>query len=136
MNIESLHLEITENSLIDNFKQIKNTLNLCKDMGISFSIDDFGTGFSSLSYLKNLPFNILKIDKTFIDDIENKKDYNIVKSTISIAKSLGLSTIAEGVTTEKQLSILSELDCDAIQGYYYSEPLPKDKVIEYIKTHS
>lgn len=93
-------------------------------MGIGLSIDDFGTGYSSLSYLKKFPITVLKIDRTFIKDIhENPDDAALVNAIISMAKSLNLKTVAEGVEEQEQLDMLKEKACEYVQGYYYSKPL-------------
>ncbi len=119
---------------MNDIKQWSNTLEYIKKMGIDISIDDFGTGYSSLSYLRQLPVDELKIDKSFIDDIPNNPDaYVIINSIISLAKSLGYKTVAEGVETTKQQSYLLKNGCDIIQGYLYSKPLPKKDMEEFLK---
>jgi EAL domain-containing protein (putative c-di-GMP-specific phosphodiesterase class I) len=100
-----------------------------KDMGLKLAIDDFGTGYSSLSYLKQFPFSKLKIDRSFIRDVAvNSDDAAITTAIISMAKSLSLKVIAEGVENEAQMSFLRALRCDEIQGYYFSKPLTVDEV--------
>jgi len=97
-------------------------------MGFVLAIDDFGTGYSSLNYLKNLPVDILKIDRSFIQEIElNAEDKPIVKGIIALAQSLGLTTIAEGIENEQQKEIVRELGCDIIQGYLISRPVPREE---------
>ena len=119
-----LTLEITENVIINN---IEDTIAKCyqlKEMGIHISLDDFGTGYSSLSYLKRLPINELKIDRSFIRDIEtDKNDAILVESVISLAHHFDLELVAEGVETLEQLNFLMKHHCDAYQGYYFSKPL-------------
>ena len=96
-------------------------------LGIKIAIDDFGTGYSSLSYLKRLPINVLKIDYSFIKDIpHDKNDMEVTKAIIAIAKTLKLSTVAEGVETVEQLEFLKKNGCDVIQGYYYYKPMRAD----------
>lgn len=127
----NIELELTESLLMENIETTIATLNDLKRTGVSISIDDFGTGYSSLSYLQKLPVDILKIDKSFIDSITSSPDdVWIVKNTISLASGLKLKTVAEGVETNSQKSILSSLGCDILQGYLYSEPLPKRNFFE------
>ena len=119
-----LTLEITENVIIENIEDtIKKFIKL-KELGIQISLDDFGTGYSSLGYLKRLPINELKIDKSFVQDIEtDKNDAILVETIISMAHHLKLKIVAEGVETKEQLNFLKRNKCDAYQGYYFSKPL-------------
>jgi EAL domain-containing protein (putative c-di-GMP-specific phosphodiesterase class I) len=95
-------------------------------------MDDFGTGYSSLSYLRRYSFDILKIDRSFIDGITvNKEDFDLVKATIAMAHSLDLQVVAEGVETHEQLMLLDKLGCDLVQGYYFSKPIPAQALIDY-----
>ncbi|MCG6201664.1 EAL domain-containing protein [Psychromonas antarctica] len=120
-----LELEVTENLLIDNMKETSKKLQLLHHMGLSFSIDDFGTGYSSMNYLRRLPFELLKIDRSFIMDITSSHDdAAIVTAMITLAHSMGVAVIAEGVETIEQLSFLDNLGCDSIQGFLCSPPLP------------
>ena len=120
-----LAFELTESTLVQKPDQIRALMTRLKDLGCTISIDDFGTGYSSLSYLKNLPADNLKIDISFIRDIAgNADDAAIVSSIVSLAHNLRLKTIAEGVETEEQLKILHMLQCDMVQGYYFSKPVP------------
>jgi len=126
---EWLELEITEGEMMSNPEEAIKKLEVLKGMGIKIAIDDFGTGYSSLAYLKELPVDILKIDKSFIDGIpNNSNDVAIVNVIISLAKNLGLKTIAEGVETEEQSQFLKENDCDIIQGYFYSKPILGEEI--------
>ena len=110
--------------MMDNVAQAVVTLGKLKAMGIKLSIDDFGTGFSSLGYLKVFPIDVLKIDRSFVSDImTDPNDAAIARSIITLAHSLNLKVIAEGVETEQQLNYLGAQQCDAIQGYYFSRPL-------------
>ena len=104
------------------------------EFGVSVSIDDFGTGYSSLSYLKDFPIQRIKIDKAFIDDIGSDENPGaIARAVTTIGHSFGMEITAEGVETEDQLTFLHSLDCDEIQGYYFSRPLPEDQLGEFLK---
>ena len=122
-----LELELTESIAMHNPQKAINVMNDLYDLGVHMSIDDFGTGYSSLSYLKKFKIYKLKIDQSFIRDINiDKEDKAIVSAIISMAQRLGLQTIAEGVETIEQLEYLQEEGCDEIQGYFYSKPLPAE----------
>ena len=119
-----LCLEITESAMMANPLHAIETLGQLSKMGISLAIDDFGTGFSSLAYLKQMPVNELKIDKSFVINMENDdNDEVIVKSTVDLAHNLGLKVTAEGVETELAWSQLTAMGCDEVQGNLMSEPL-------------
>ncbi|MFZ2540351.1 MAG: EAL domain-containing protein [Gallionella sp.] len=125
MSAGALELEITESAMMKNPEQATTMLNKLSKLGIRFSIDDFGTGYSSLSYLKKFPLDTLKIDQSFVRDLTvDNDDAAIVRAVVSIAKSLGLRVIAEGVETAEQLRFLEGLDCEVMQGYYFSRPVP------------
>lgn len=122
-----LELEITENMFMQNLEKGIQVLYELRSLGIFISIDDFGTGYSSLGYLKRFPINILKIDKCFIQEIDkSENDAEIVKAMIQLCHTFHLEVIAEGVETEKVANILYNLNCDIVQGFYYSKPLPAD----------
>ncbi len=134
MNPHNLEFEITESLLVDNIDETTQALTKLHDRGIKISIDDFGTGYSSLAYLKKFPIDILKIDRSFVNDITtNEDDAIIVDTIIAMARSLKLEITAEGVENKDQLKFLSERNCDEIQGYLFSKPLPVEDVIDYIK---
>ena len=123
------------------YSSVKNTsksisfLNTLLEMGVKTYIDDFGTGYSSLAYLKKLPVYAVKIDREFIKDIPaHKEDIEIIKAAISLAKTYGMKTVAEGPETEEQIKILRELGCDFAQGYYFSYPLPAHEFEKYVLT--
>jgi diguanylate cyclase (GGDEF)-like protein/PAS domain S-box-containing protein len=126
-----LELEVTEGILIDNITETAEKLHELHNLGVSLSIDDFGTGYSSMNYLRRMPFDLLKIDRSFITDVTtNKDDRAIASAIITLAHSIGLNVIAEGVETTEQLSFLDELGCDSIQGYLCSPPLPAEQAFE------
>jgi EAL domain-containing protein (putative c-di-GMP-specific phosphodiesterase class I) len=128
-----LYIELTESTIMENIFYGIEILNLLRDIGIFLSIDDFGTGYSSLSYLKKFPINKIKIDQSFVKDIDkSKKDKEIIKAIINIAHSLELSVTAEGVETMDQLEFLQKADCDRLQGYLISRPLPEERLLEFI----
>lgn len=129
-----LELEITESIAIKETDYVINVLNKLKKIGVSIAIDDFGTQYSSLSRLKILPIDRIKIDIEFIQGIEkNEKDQAITRVIINLAKSLGMDVIAEGVETAPQLKFLKEKVCDYVQGYYYYKPMPADEIEKILK---
>jgi len=120
-----IEFEVTESSLLNNIKRTVEILDKIKEMGFKLSLDDFGTGYSSLNYLKNLPFDKVKLDKSFIDNIEtDERDHLMVKSIIELSHRLGLLVVGEGVETKNQRDLLYILECDFIQGFYYGRPEP------------
>ncbi len=129
MDPKYLEIEITESAATKESGRIMETLYGLKSLGATISIDDFGTEYSSLSRLKVLPIDRIKIDMQFVQSIErSEKDQAIVKIIISLAKSLGLGVLAEGVETAPQLEFLNQKMCDEVQGYYYYRPMTADKV--------
>jgi EAL domain-containing protein (putative c-di-GMP-specific phosphodiesterase class I) len=132
-----LELEITEGVLLSNAGKTLAMLQQLANMGLPLSIDDFGTGYSSLSYLKDLPVCKLKIDRSFIRAMTvNPRDAAITAAVISMANSLNLKVIAEGVENEEQMSFLRAHHCDEIQGYYFSKPLEADDFAKKLRSTS
>jgi len=130
---EAILLELTERSMMNDSYRVQTTLKTLSQNGINFAVDDFGTGFSSMSYLKQLPISVLKIDKSFVSGMSNNIDDKlIVHSIIGLAHNLGLSVIAEGVESSENVFILETLKCNLMQGYFYSQPLRIEKVLERI----
>jgi EAL domain-containing protein (putative c-di-GMP-specific phosphodiesterase class I) len=120
-----LELEITEGVLIGDFSRAVATLRRLKALGVRIAMDDFGTGYSSLSYLHSFPFDKIKIDQTFITNLErNQQSATIVRAVIGLARGLKLPVLAEGVETSDQVAFLSRESCDEIQGYLIGRPLP------------
>ena len=131
-----LELEITEGTVMDSPQKAIDIMLQIRAMGIHLSLDDFGTGYSSLAYLKKFPLNTLKIDKAFVDDIEeSEQGRNMVATIVTIAHNLGMQVVAEGVETNQQLSFLSGLRCEQLQGYLYSKPLPESDFQKYLLSH-
>ena len=123
-----LDLEITESMLVGNPQNVIDTLDTLGQMGVTLTLDDFGTGYSSLSYLTRLPFHTIKIDRSFIQHIDEKPRRGIVQAIVAITHSLGMRIIAEGVETPLQLSILREIGCEEIQGFYIAKPLDANAI--------
>ena len=131
-----LELEITETTTLRNTEATTETLRRLKALGVRISIDDFGTGFSSLSYLQRFPFDKVKIDRSFVAPLgPTPQSLAIVTCVINLCASLGIATTAEGVETEAQLSILSDLGCTEAQGYYFSRPRPANEIPDWIEQH-
>lgn len=127
-----LEIELTESAIMTDPVRAQETLQKLYDLGIRISIDDYGTGYSSLAYLKKLPLDKLKIDKSFVMDmINNENDALIVHSTIKLAHNLGLKVIAEGVENKETLESLKNMGCDYAQGYYISRPIPAEDIISW-----
>ncbi len=126
-------IEITESVMISNYEYVLNVLSDLKSYGFKISLDDFGTGYSSLNYLTKMPINHLKIDKTFIDDcISDNVKQGVLKYIISLAHSLGYEVIAEGVEEKEQVNFLNEINCDVIQGYYFSKPINLSNLEDFL----
>lgn len=129
-----LELEITETTLVTDLDKTVDTLNQLVAAGVSISIDDFGTGYSSLYYLKRFPIKTLKIDRSFIRDLtSDPNDAQLVETIIFMAHNLGIEVVAEGVETKEQLDWLKNCECEQIQGYFYSKPLPIDSLVAYLQ---
>ncbi len=128
-----LELEITESMAMRDVEQVIATMRSLRERGVTLAIDDFGTGYSSLAYLKLFPINTLKIDRSFVMDIEtNPSDAEICDVTVLLAHKLGMEVVAEGVETEGQLKYLLSIGCETIQGYLFSKPLPLEQVESFI----
>ena len=134
INPEEIELELTESSIMENPEKSIEAFEYLSGLGTKVSIDDFGTGYSSLSYLKKINADVLKIDRSFVIDLElNEDDRAICKAIINMAHSLGMEVIAEGVENHAQRDLLHDLGCHMIQGYLYSKPLPALDFVEFVK---
>lgn len=122
---EFLQIEVTEGLLLTATESVKSSIGLLKKAGVKLALDDFGTGYSSLSYLTSLPFDVIKVDKSFVDSVcQQSTSKAMVNAVIGIAHALEMSTVVEGVEQAEQVFVLQEMGADAIQGYYYAQPLP------------
>lgn len=132
----NIKLEVTESMVIDNIEKTVKLMHRLNDKGFTFSIDDFGTGHSSLAYLNSLPVNELKIDKSFVNKIlTDKTCFHIVDAVTSLSKHLEFNVVAEGVESLEQAKMLKSMNIYAMQGYYFAKPMPKDQFIEWISQH-
>ncbi len=134
---DSLDIELTESALMTDAESTIRSLARLKEAGIGIAIDDFGTGFSSLSYLTMLPLDTVKIDKSFVSNVQEEGSdlRSICTAVIAMAHSLGLTVVAEGVETKEQLQYLHFLDCDQVQGFYFAKPMPGDAATKFIGEH-
>jgi diguanylate cyclase (GGDEF)-like protein len=129
----NLVLELTESALIEEFERVSVELHALRRMGVGIAIDDFGTGYSSLSYLNRLPVTELKIDRSFVRDIDrDPNDRTLIASIIGLGHGQGVRLVAEGVETADQARLLKELSCDVLQGFYFSRPLPLEALTDYL----
>ncbi|MBM7562748.1 EAL domain-containing protein, partial [Fusibacter tunisiensis] len=130
---KNICLEMTETTLLEHSEASEDIIKKAKDLGLKIALDDFGTGYSSLSYFKHIPAEVIKIDKLFVDNIaENEFDQYTAKTIIELAHHKGLEVVAEGVESERQVQILTEIGCDTIQGYYYSKPISSDELMDLL----
>ena len=126
---EQVCLELTETVLVSDIKRARDIMQTIRNMGCMLAIDDFGTGYSSLSYLKSLPADYIKIDRSFVSNITNDTDdRNIVNSTVSMVRNMGMQVVAEGIETQAQYDLLCDFECDYGQGYMISKPIPEHQV--------
>lgn len=132
----ALEVEITETAYVEDMENFRQHMDNLSREGLAFSVDDYGTGYSSLSMLLNLPVSQIKIDKSFIDEVEqSEKSLAIIETTIMLAKKVGYKVVAEGVESAGQFALLQSLGCDTIQGYYFSKPVPADELVVMSQPH-
>jgi EAL domain-containing protein (putative c-di-GMP-specific phosphodiesterase class I) len=136
VDARALQLELTESLLVENVAAVAATLRALHTVGVRCSIDDFGTGYSSLSYLRQFPLHSLKIDQSFLTNLDKDDAGAIVTAIISLGHSLGMKVVAEGVETAQQLSFLTSKGCDAIQGYYFSTPMVAKDALQWLVQHA
>jgi EAL domain-containing protein (putative c-di-GMP-specific phosphodiesterase class I) len=137
VNPSHIELELTESSLMHNVDTALETLNEIKSLGVSLAIDDFGTGFSSLNYLRRFPINRLKIDQSFVRDIENTPaNESITKAIVALAESLSLDIVAEGIEKISEKTLLENLGCPEGQGYLFSKPLSAEGICDWMEQNN
>ena len=130
---EWLELEVTESMLMKNITLAQKTLHELRNMGVYISVDDFGTGYSSLSYLKKFPFDTLKIDQSFVRELnQSPEDVSIISAIMTLSRGFNMRVIAEGVENQEQLQLLQELNCEEMQGYFFSRPLNAEDTLNYL----
>ena len=135
VNPKNIHFELTEgNDLVDHEK-VHQTIKEFKKIGIYFSLDNYGTGYSNISHFSKAPIDIVKLDKTLVDNSKNDGMDYVLSNTINLIKSLGRKIVVEGIETKKNLEKFIKYDCDYVQGYYYSKPISKDELIKFIKNN-
>ncbi len=133
---ELLEIELTETAVLDDPGRAEAVLNALAALGVRSSVDDFGTGYASIAYLTGLPISTLKIDQSFVSDLSVKGNLAVTRYSIELARTLGLTTIAEGVEDEATLRILEDLGCDEAQGYFFSRPVPADECLAWIRSRN
>lgn len=127
-----MHLEVTESLFTEHFDKLSEVLRECQQRGVKIELDDFGTGYSSLSMFQLLPLDIIKFDMAFVKGLDSPRQARVMAACVRLVHSLGLKSIAEGVETSQQLEKVKEMGIDAVQGYYYSRPLPKAEFEQYL----
>jgi EAL domain-containing protein (putative c-di-GMP-specific phosphodiesterase class I) len=137
MDPRELHIELTETIIIQNMDAVAASLHQLRALGVGIALDDFGTGYAGLDYLQSLPFTCLKIDKTFVQQLNHsERSLHIIKAALELARSIGLSTIAEGIEDAEIGSQLAALGCSQAQGYFFGKPMPKEQVGTWAAQHA
>ncbi len=129
-----IEIELTESLMMDNKERLLKAMNEIRNAGFSISVDDFGSGFSSLSLLKDIPATVIKLDKEFLNSQDTKKEHIIINSVINMAKNLNMETVAEGVEDKKQSDLLKNMGCDIVQGYFYAKPMTESDFTEKLNS--
>lgn len=133
---EELRIELTETIIIQNMEAVSASLRQLRALGVGIALDDFGTGYAGLDYLQSLPFSCLKIDKTFVQQInQSERSVHIIKAALELARSIGLSTIAEGIEDQDTGEQLAAMGCSHAQGYHYGKPMPKQQIGAWLEKH-
>lgn len=130
---DSINLEITETAAAESHSAMERNMQKLSESGISFSLDDYGTGYSNIKRVVSLPLKIVKLDKAFVDEMNNPKMHIVVKNTVKMLKDMKMEIVAEGIETRSMVEQFAALSCDYIQGYYFSKPVPEDKFVEFIR---
>jgi EAL domain-containing protein (putative c-di-GMP-specific phosphodiesterase class I) len=131
-----LNIEITESAAINDIDKVTNVIKKCKKLGVTFSLDDFGVGYSSLIYLRRLPVDIIKIDRSFTQGMLNdSEDLAVVTSVVTLSREFKRKVVAEGAETNAQLTMLHDLKCDFAQGYGIAKPMPADQVSAWVEAN-
>lgn len=133
---DSINLEITETAASKSHSAMERNMHKLNESGISFSLDDYGTGYSNIKRVVSLPLKIVKLDKAFVDEMNNPKMQIVVKNTVKMLKDMEMEIVAEGIETQSMVEQFAALSCDFIQGYYFSKPIPEDKFVEFIRTNT
>jgi EAL domain-containing protein (putative c-di-GMP-specific phosphodiesterase class I) len=133
VNPNQIMIGITESIIMESTSFVTESLNKLREVGFQIAIDDFGTGYSSFKYLEELPLDLIKIDQSFTQSLHKTRTRAIVQSIVSLAHNLQLEVLAEGVETKEQSSILQEMECHYLQGYYYGRPAVINEVTPFLK---
>ena len=135
VNPAQINFEITESTADSSTDIVDVNMRKLTEAGITFSLDDYGTGYSNTSRILELPFRIVKLDKSLVSKVSDSRMYIMLKSTIRAMKDIGMEIVVEGVEDEEALKLFTDLECDYIQGYYFSKPLPEKAFIEFMKSN-
>ena len=130
---DKINLEITETAVSYGQSIMKNNLDKLSTAGVSFSLDDYGTGYSNMRRVVQLPLKIVKLDKSFVDEQNNPKMWIMIQNTVKMLKDMNMEIVVEGIEDGETADQFASLDCDFIQGYYYSRPIPEDEFVDFIR---